>query len=66
MAALQLCIEFGHDNDSYAQVVGAFVGAMYGKEIFDPAMVKQINEIMLEQYDQDVKGWIEIISNFFN
>lgn len=61
-AALQLCIEFGHDNDSYAQVVGAFVGAMYGKEIFDPLMIKQVNKIMKSQYNQDVADWMEIIS----
>ena len=34
LASLQLTQEWGWDTDSYAQVLGAFVGALYGKEIF--------------------------------
>lgn len=61
LAALQLCIEFGHDNDSYAQVIGAFAGAMYGKGIFDESMIKQVNNMMREQYNQDVGLWMDAI-----
>jgi len=57
LAALQMCMEFGHDTDSYAQVVGAFVGAMYGTEIFDKEMIDQVNRMMSEQYNQNVDDW---------
>lgn len=60
-AALQLCMEFGHDNDSYAQVVGAFTGAMYGKQIFDKEMRSKVNNQMKIQYNQSLENWIDII-----
>lgn len=34
LPALQLSLEWGHDTDSYAQLVGAFIGALYGPELF--------------------------------
>lgn len=34
LAALQLSLEWGHDTDSYAAVVGAFVGALHGSLLF--------------------------------
>lgn len=34
LAALQLSLEWGHDTDSYAQLVGAFAGALHGVELF--------------------------------
>lgn len=34
LAALQLSLEWGHDTDSYAAVVGAFVGALHGSQLF--------------------------------
>ncbi len=33
LAALQLSLEWGHDSDSYAQLVGAFAGAVHGVSI---------------------------------
>ncbi|MFC2089702.1 ADP-ribosylglycohydrolase family protein [Bacteroidota bacterium] len=63
LAALQLCLEFGHDTDSYAQVVGAFAGAMYGKEIFSEELIDKVNSRMKEQYNQNVDDWMEIITN---
>lgn len=34
LASLQLSMEWGHDTDSYAQLLGAFVGALHGPELF--------------------------------
>ena len=34
LASMQLSIEWGHDTDSYAQLAGALVGALYGASIF--------------------------------
>jgi ADP-ribosylglycohydrolase len=34
LAALQLSLEWGHDTDSYAQLLGAFIGALHGPGLF--------------------------------
>ena len=34
LAALQLSLEWGHDSDSYAQLLGAFIGALHGPAVF--------------------------------
>jgi ADP-ribosylglycohydrolase len=61
LASLQLCIEFGRDNDSYAQVVGAFTGAMYGFQVFPQSMLNQVNTVMEEQYLQNMGDWMNIL-----
>lgn len=35
LAALQLSMEWGHDTDSYAQLLGAFIGALHGPDLFN-------------------------------
>jgi ADP-ribosylglycohydrolase len=61
LASLQLCIEFGRDSDSYAQVVGAFTGAMYGYQVFPQDMLNEVNAIMEEQYRQNMGDWMNIL-----
>ncbi len=34
LAALQLSLEWGHDSDSYAALVSAFIGALHGPQLF--------------------------------
>lgn len=34
LAALQLSLEWGHDSDSYAQLIGALAGALQGPNLF--------------------------------
>lgn len=34
LVALQLSMEWGHDTDSYAQLLGAFIGAVHGAALF--------------------------------
>jgi ADP-ribosylglycohydrolase len=34
LAALQLSMEWGHDTDSFAQLLGAFIGALHGPDLF--------------------------------
>ena len=43
MASMQLILEFGHDTDSYAQVLGAILGALHGKEVFPEEMRRTVN-----------------------
>ncbi len=61
LAAMQLIIEFGHDTDSYAQVMGAIMGAIHGKEIFPVSMRIEVNRRMKEQFGQNVDDWIKLI-----
>jgi ADP-ribosylglycohydrolase len=63
LAALQLMMEFGHDTDSYAQVMGAFMGALHGKDVFPAAMRETVNRRMREQFGQNVHDWMRWIEN---
>ena len=63
---MQLMIEFGHDTDSYAQVMGAIVGAIHGKHIWSTDMCNMVNERMKEQYNQNIDDWINLIEQYRN
>lgn len=61
MASMQLMMEFGHDTDSYAQVMGALMGAMHGKGVFPKEMRERVNARMKEQFGQDVNDWMALV-----
>ena len=61
LAAMQLALEFGHDTDSYLQLMGAFMGAMYGVEIFPSKMRETLSMQFLKEYDQSLEEWAEIL-----
>ncbi|MBK1876669.1 ADP-ribosylglycohydrolase family protein [Pelagicoccus mobilis] len=61
MASMQLMMEFGHDTDSYAQVMGAIMGAIHGKDVFPEEMRSTVNDRMREQFDQNVDDWMELV-----
>lgn len=63
MACMQLVMEFGHDTDSYAQVMGAVLGAIHGKEVFPQAMREPVNQRMNEQFTHSIEGWLQDIAN---
>ena len=50
LATMQLSIEFGHDTDSYAQLIGAFMGVLHGPDIFSKEMQRQVTEQLNQQY----------------
>lgn len=54
LAALQWSIEWGHDTDSYAQLAGAFIGAMHGAEIFPAPMLATVGERIRVDYNVDL------------
>jgi len=64
LSSMQLILEFGHDTDSYAQVMGAFMGAIHGKEIFPKEMRDLVNKKMKEQFEQNVDDWMELIHKY--
>jgi hypothetical protein len=61
LASMQLILEFGHDTDSYAQVMGAVLGAIHGKKVFPGAMSETVNARMKEQFGQNVDDWLQLI-----
>ena len=55
MAALALVKDFGHDTDSYAQIVGAVIGALEGIDKFNPNEIKLIQDKIKVEFG-DVLG----------
>lgn len=61
LASLQLSIEWGHDTDSYAQLLGAFVGGLHGAGIFPRPAVEQVRVRLQEDYDEDLDEWVDLL-----
>jgi ADP-ribosylglycohydrolase len=66
LAALQLSIEWGWDHDSYAQLLGAFIGAIYGPEIFDNQMRDIVKSRLELDYDERIEEWVSVLSTIRN
>lgn len=64
LASMQLIIEFGHDTDSYAQVMGALLGAIHGKDVWPPEMREIVNKRMKEQFGQNINDWMRLIDKY--
>jgi ADP-ribosylglycohydrolase len=64
MASMQLMMEFGHDTDSYAQVMGAVLGAIHGLEVWPKDISKTVNNRMKEQFNQNVDDWMKLIRQY--
>lgn len=64
LAAMQLIIEFGHDTDSYAQVMGALMGAIHGKDVFPEDMRRTVNQRLKEQFGQNTDDWMELVGKY--
>ncbi len=61
LASLHLALDFGHDTDSAAQLIGAFAGAMYGTKVFPEKMRLQIITQLQKDYDESVSEWVELL-----
>jgi hypothetical protein len=61
LAALQLSIEWGWDHDSYAQLLGAFIGAIYGPDIFKKDMRDTITKRMELDYNENIEEWVNTL-----
>ncbi len=66
LAALHLTLDFGHDTDSAAQLLGAFVGAIHGPDVFPEAMRRQVILRLKEDYDQSLTQWVDLLSALSN
>jgi ADP-ribosylglycohydrolase len=61
LAAMQLSIEWGNDHDTYPQFLGAFVGAIYGPEIFKADMRSTVTKRLQLDYDENVEEWVNTL-----
>lgn len=64
LASMQIILEFGHDTDSYMQVMGAFLGAIHGKEVFSQEMRDTVNDQMKLQFGTSVPEWMTLIDRY--
>jgi len=55
LAALQLSMEWGHDSDSYAQLTGAFAGAVHGVSIFRTDWTQAVAARLLADHHVDLE-----------
>lgn len=62
LASLQLSVEWGHDTDSYPQLLGAFVGALHGDEVFPAEAIELVSLRLREDYGEDLEEWVRLLS----
>ena len=61
LAALQLTMEWGHDTDSYAQVAGAFAGALHGTGLFPEDWRKAVATRLQADHGSDLESECEFL-----
>lgn len=61
LAAMQLSQEWGHDTDSYAQLLGAFVGAAYGASVFPDSMRTTVAHRLELDYGENLGEWVDLL-----
>jgi len=66
LAAMYLILNFGHDTDSGAQLLGAFAGALYGPELFPDHLQKPVVRQLAEDYDQSLDQWADLLVSLSN
>lgn len=57
LAAMHLTLDFGHDTDSYAQILGCLVGAMYTETIFPNQISEAVTESLESDYGENYALW---------
>ena len=62
LAAMHLTLDFGHDTDSYAQVLGAMAGAVHGTNIFPVSMRTDVEARFLDDYGESIDQWVKTLS----
>lgn len=61
LAAMHMVLDFGHDTDSSAQLLGAMIGAIHGAEIFSHEMRQTVKERLEEDYLEETDEWISLL-----
>ena len=60
-AAVHLALDFGHDTDSTAQLIGAFYGAVEGARSFSPELSGPVMRRLKADYAEDVDEWVSTL-----
>lgn len=61
LAAMALILDFGHDTDSGAQLLGAFAGAIYGPDLFSRELQQPVISRLDADYDVDLDQWADLL-----
>lgn len=59
--SMEFVLQFGHDTDSYAQLMGAFLGALHGEQVFESSDIEILNNRLREDYNTDIWEWFELM-----
>lgn len=62
LAAMELARQFGHDTDSYLQLLGAIVGALHGVSVFPVDQIQRVKTQINLEYGVCVEDWMRIYS----
>jgi len=62
LAAIQMTLDFGHDTDSYAQVLGAMAGAVCGDRLWQPAISGPVRRRLHADYGESIDDWREVLT----
>ena len=63
-AALHLTLDFGHDTDSYAQVIGCLGGAVCGQQVFGDALCHAVRQSIKSDFGEDIDSWSETLQQY--
>jgi len=59
--AMALAIDFGHDTDSYAQLIGAMIGAVCGRDVFPESLRTTVESELAIQYGERTDEWLDVL-----
>jgi ADP-ribosylglycohydrolase len=62
LATLHLTLDFRHDSDSYAQVLGAMIGAVHGQQVFPQPMRDAVAARLSADYGESCQAWCEVLA----
>jgi ADP-ribosylglycohydrolase len=60
-SAMHLTLDFAHDTDSYAQILGAMAGAVHGINIFPIAMRTAVEQRLAADYGESIGDWVRTL-----
>lgn len=63
LSAMQLTLDFAHDTDSYAQLLGAMAGAVHGMDIFSISLRTPVSQRLAADYIESVPGWLRTLED---
>ncbi|RMF41569.1 MAG: hypothetical protein D6753_09365 [Planctomycetota bacterium] len=61
LAALHLTLDFGHDTDSYAQLLGAWIGAVHGVDLFPAEWRAAVDRGLERDFAQRIEKWLDLL-----